>query len=170
MKAVTIVIVISLAAALAWANWPIVPLPAGLKADRIVVTKSTRTADLFHGGQKLRSYRVSLGRNPVGPKEREGDGKTPEGLYRVVEHKLNSSFHRALRVSYPEQRDIQRAAQLRVSHGSDIMIHGIRNGLGLLGRIHRVTDWTAGCIAVTNAEIDQISAAVDDGTVVEIRP
>ncbi|PTY07068.1 hypothetical protein DB347_09570 [Opitutaceae bacterium EW11] len=170
MRAVAIIVVISVVAALVWANWPIPALPAGTKADRIVITKSSRTLDLVRAGQTLRSYRVSLGKAPAGPKEREGDGKTPEGLYRITEHKRNSSFHRALRISYPEKRDIQRAARAGVSSGSDIMIHGIRTGLGAVGRMHRVWDWTAGCIAVTDSEIEQIWSAVDDGTVVELRP
>ncbi len=170
MRAVSAIVVVLVLATVVWANWPSEATPVGAKADRVVVVKSRRVLELFRGDQILRSYRVSLGKVPAGAKDREGDGKTPEGLYRVTEHKRNSSFHRALRLSYPEQRDIERAAALGVPPGSDIMIHGIRNGLGYAGRMHRFADWTAGCIAVTNSGIEQIWSAVDDGTIVEIRP
>lgn len=156
-------------ALLAWANWPVDDLPSGARADRIVVAKSQRTLTLFRAGQPLRVYPVALGRAPVGAKEREGDRKTPEGLYRIVEHKRASAFHRALRVSYPEDRDLARAQRLGVDPGGDIMVHGLHNGLGWIGRLHRNFDWTAGCIAVTDAEIEQIYAAVPDGTPIEIR-
>jgi len=154
---------------LTWANWPVEELPSGVKADRVVIEKGARTLTLLRGSAVIRQYRVSLGRAPVGPKEREGDKKTPEGIYRIVEHKQASAFHRALRVSYPGEVDVERARKMNVDPGSDIMIHGIRNGLGVLGRLHRLVDWTAGCIALTDAEIEQIYAAVPDGTVVEIR-
>jgi len=160
----------AIAVVLGWASWPSSPLPDKAKVDRIVVDKSLRTLTLFAGAKPLKTYKVSLGRAPIGPKEKEGDMKTPEGLYRIIAHKPDSSFHRALRVSYPEERDLLRARVAGVSPGSDIMIHGIRNGLGLLGSLHRNLDWTAGCIALTNSEIDQIYAAVADDTVVEIRP
>lgn len=155
--------------ALTWANWPADTLPAGTVADRIVVVKSRRELTLYRGSTLVKRYEISLGRVPVGPKEREGDKKTPEGTYRITEHKRDSAYHLALRVSYPEPKDILHASQLGVSPGSDIMVHGIRNGFGLIGRFHRTLDWTAGCIAVTNPEIREIFAAVPDGAVIEIR-
>ncbi len=158
-----------LLATLAWANWPVDDLPPGTIADRVLVQKSARTLTLLRNGHPLRVYAVALGPASVGPKEREGDKKTPEGLYRIVEHKRASAFHRALRVSYPESHDIARARQLGVDPGGDIMVHGLHNGLGWLGRAHRLFDWTAGCIAVTNTEIEQIFTAVPDGTPIEIR-
>lgn len=163
-------ILVILAGVLLWANGSGAPLPSGAKADRIRVIKSTRTLELLHEGRVLKSYRISLGPHPIGAKEREGDGKTPEGVYRIVEHKKGSSFHRALRVSYPEERDVQRAKELHVSPGSAIMIHGIMNRLGFIGKLHLIHDWTAGCMAVTNSEIEEIWEAVDDGTIVEICP
>jgi murein L,D-transpeptidase YafK len=165
-----LILVLSFAGLLTWANWPTSTLPGGAKADRIVVEKARRTLTLFAGTQPLKQYTVSLGHSPVGPKEKEGDKKTPEGHYRIVAHKTDSAFHRALRISYPEARDLSRAQATGTNPGSDIMVHGIRNGLGLLGRLQRSVDWTAGCIALTNSEIDQIFAAVADGTIVEIRP
>jgi murein L,D-transpeptidase YafK len=156
-------------AVLAWANWPIQKLPAGTKADSIVIEKSARKLSVVVGGSVVKTYEVSLGRNPVGPKEREGDKKTPEGSYRVIEHFRPSAFHRALRLSYPEPRDVERARAQGVPPGSDIMIHGIRNGFGFIGKIHLFRDWTAGCIAVRNSEIEELWDAVSDVTPVEIK-
>ena len=153
----------------AWENRPLSAPLRDLAADSILIEKGSRTMTLLRDGVPLKTYRVALGRNPVGPKERQGDGKTPEGTYRIVGHLEQSAFHRALRLSYPEPKDVRHANALGVSPGSDIMIHGIRNGLGWLGRLQRRIDWTQGCVAVTNPEIEEIWAAVPDGTPVEIR-
>jgi murein L,D-transpeptidase YafK len=146
------------------------PLPANVTAERVLVEKSVRRLTLLRNGTLLKTYRVALGRAPVGPKEQEGDQRTPEGTYRIDFHKEDSDYHRALHVSYPEQRDIDRAAASGVSPGSDIMIHGLPNGRGWIGAFHRRSDWTAGCIAVTDFEIEEIWRAVPDGTPIEIRP
>ena len=146
------------------------PLVSNAIADRVLVEKAARRLTLLRGGTPLKIYRVALGRAPVGPKEQEGDQRTPEGAYLIDFHKADSDFHRALHLSYPEQRDIDHAAARGVSPGCDIMIHGIRNGLGWVGAFHRRTDWTAGCIAVTDFEIEEIWRAVPDGTPIEIRP
>jgi murein L,D-transpeptidase YafK len=146
------------------------PLPANATADRVLVEKSARRLTLLQNGVALKSYRVALGGAPVGLKEREGDSRTPEGFYRIDFHKADSDYHRALHVSYPEERDIDRATAGGYPPGSDIMIHGIRNGMGWIGAFHRRTDWTAGCIAVTDFEIEEIWRAVADGTPIEIRP
>jgi murein L,D-transpeptidase YafK len=146
------------------------PQPLDGPADRVVVEKAQRRLTLYRGGTALRSYRVALGSQPAGPKTRAGDGRTPEGLYLVDGHKPDSAFHRVLHLSYPNAADRARAAALGVAPGGDIMIHGIRNGLGWLGPLHRQLDWTRGCIALTDAEIDEIAVAVPDGTPVEIRP
>lgn len=159
-----------LGALLIWAHWPASALPLDQPVDRIAIEKSARRLTLLYHDAVVRQYSVALGRNPAGPKEREGDRKTPEGIYHIVEHKRPSGFHLALRLSYPEERDRARARSLGASPGSDIMIHGIKNGLGFIGRMHRCFDWTAGCIAVTNPEIEEIGRLVADGTVVEIRP
>jgi murein L,D-transpeptidase YafK len=146
------------------------PLPSGITADRVLVEKAVRRLTLLQGDTPLKTYRVALGRAPVGPKEQEGDQRTPEGVYLIDFHKEDSDYHRALHVSYPEQRDIDRAAAVGVPPGCDIMIHGIRNGMGWIGAFHRRTDWTAGCIAVTDFEIEEIWRAVPDETPIEIRP
>jgi len=158
------------AGVLAWANWPAESLATGTIADRVVVWKSKRQLELYANGRLLKRYAVSLGRNPVGPKLQEGDNRTPEGLYTAELHNPHSSFHLALKVPYPSPADRAAAAKRGVAPGSDIMIHGMANGLGLIGRFHRRVDWTAGCIAVTNSEIDEIYRAVPDGTAIEIRP
>ena len=169
-KRIALVLLLVFGAAMAWANWPTSSLPEDTKVDRVLMEKARRTLTLFRGQQALKRYRVSLGGQPVGAKEREGDNKTPEGTYRIVEHKRDSSYHRALRISYPEARDLRRASAAQVDPGCDIMIHGMKNGLGLVGRWHRLFDWTAGCIALTNSEMDQMFTLVTDGTPVEIRP
>jgi len=146
------------------------PLPTNSAADRVLVEKAARRLTLLHSGAPLKTYRVALGRAPIGPKEQEGDQRTPEGTYLIDFHKKDSDFYLALHVSYPERRDIDRAAANGVSPGGDIMIHGIRNGMGWVGAFHRRTDWTAGCVAVTDFEIEEIWRAVPDGTPIEIRP
>jgi murein L,D-transpeptidase YafK len=111
-----------------------------------------------------------LGEGGLEPKEREGDARTPEGHYIVDSRNAASHYHKALHISYPGTEDRQRAAKLGVSPGGAIMIHGLPNGMAWLGATHRFYDWTLGCIAVTDAEIDEIWKLVPDGTPVEIRP
>lgn len=138
--------------------------------DRVIVNKAKRELLLMHAGNMVRSYRVALGRNPVGPKTKQGDGKTPEGIYSISGRNAASAFHRALRVSYPNSADRAQAKRLGVAPGGDIMIHGLPNGQGHIGKAHLQSDWTEGCIAVTNAEIEEIWGLVRDGTKVEINP
>jgi murein L,D-transpeptidase YafK len=139
-------------------------------ADRIVVEKSKRVMRLMRGSEVLKTYRVALGGQPVGPKERQGDHKTPEGSYVVDSKRPNSQFHHALHISYPGAADRDRARKLGVSPGGDVEIHGLGAKWGWVGAAHRQTDWTDGCIAVTNEEIDEIWPLVEVGTPVEIRP
>jgi len=162
--------VAALAVLLLGANWPVPRLAAGMVADRVVVRKARHRLELYARGKLLKDYVVSLGRHPEGRKEREGDQGTPEGWYAVEAHKPDSSFHRALKISYPSAADRLAAEKRGVSPGGDIMIHGIRNGLAPLGRMQRWVDWTAGCVAVTNPEIEEIYRAVPDGTPVEFVP
>jgi murein L,D-transpeptidase YafK len=146
------------------------PLPPGTTIDRILVEKSARKLSLFRDDKRLKSYRVALGRNPVGPKEQEGDMKTPEGIYEIDSRNPQSDYHLALHVSYPSDEDMARAAARGVNAGFDIMIHGIANGRGWIGAFHRLHDWTAGCIAITDEEIEELWRVTPDGTTVEIRP
>jgi murein L,D-transpeptidase YafK len=140
------------------------------QADRIVIVKSERTMTLFRKGQVLKTYKVALGYAPVGPKMRRGDYKTPEGLYTIDSRNPGSHYHLALHISYPNAADRERAKKARVDPGDAIMIHGLPEGEGWLGALHRKVDWTWGCVAVTDHEIEEIWSMVPLGTVVEIKP
>lgn len=146
------------------------PLPSGSSATRIVIFKSKRELQLVSGDKVLKTYKVALGTEPVGAKQCQGDGRTPEGTYSIAGRNPKSQFHRALRVSYPNADDKARAAKAGCAPGGDIMIHGLPNGYGWIGAGHTKKDWTAGCIAVTDAEIEEIWKAVPDGALVEIHP
>jgi murein L,D-transpeptidase YafK len=154
-----------IAALVLWVNVPAPALPQGAVADHIVVEKSARRLTLYAHGKPLKSYAVALGAEPAGAKQREGDNRTPEGLYTIDAKNAASRFHKALHISYPNPLDRARAAT-----GGDIMIHGLPNGLGFLGRAQRLRDWTAGCIALTNRDVDEVWRAVPAGTPIEIRP
>ena len=145
-------------------------LPPGTVADRVIIRKQAHTLTLYRGNRLLKTYRVALGPNIEGPKEREGDGRTPEGTYVIDSRKRDSAFHRALHISYPNEDDRRRARRAGASPGGAIMIHGLPNGMGALGRAHAVRDWTEGCIAVTNDEIEEIWRVVPNGARVVIRP
>lgn len=149
-------------------NWH--PLRAGTTIDRIVVAKSAKRLSIFRNGKQIKSYRIALGRNPIGAKQAEGDMKTPEGIYKIDGRNAQSSFHLALHISYPSDEDNKRAAARGVSAGSDIMIHGIQNGRGWIGAFHRWKDWTAGCIALTDEEVEELWRVTPDGTTIEIHP
>ena len=140
------------------------------KADLIVVVKSRREMTLMSGGKLIKTYKVALGTEPVGAKEREGDHKTPEGHYTIDAKIENSRFHRALHLSYPNDADRERARKLGVNPGGAVEIHGLGDKYGWVGALHRQTDWTDGCVAVTNEEIDEIWPMVTVGTPVDIRP
>lgn len=150
--------------------YPSPKLPRGSVIDRLVVYKSKRRMEVWNGNTLLKTYTVSLGKNPVGHKEFEGDCKTPEGFYTINERNANSAYHKNLGVSYPNDKDIAHAASLGKSPGGHIKIHGLRNGRGYIGKFHRWKDWTAGCIAVTNDEVDELYAAVKENAVIEILP
>jgi murein L,D-transpeptidase YafK len=140
------------------------------RADQIMIVKSSRTMTLLRGGEILRTYKVALGGQPVGPKTRQGDNKTPEGKYTIDARNQHSQFHLALHVSYPNADDRARARKLGVNPGGDIFIHGLPPGWAWLGAAHRQRDWTLGCIAVPNSEIEEIWAMTPVGTRVEIKP
>ena len=126
--------------------------------------------ELMSGGRVLKTYKIALGSEPVGPKTWQGDHRTPEGTFVIDRRNAQSQFHRSLHISYPRPEDRERARHLGVSPGGDIFIHGLPNGYGLVGAAHRLRDWTDGCIAVTDQEIEEIWRMVDDGTTVEIHP
>jgi len=145
------------------------PSPA-LTADSIVVEKSRHRLSLYHRGALVRTYLVALGQQPVGDKVRIGDMRTPEGLFRIEARNPDSRYHLALRISYPDAAHRDRARTLGVSPGGDIMIHGLPRQYAMVGAAHRDFDWTEGCIAVTNEEIEEIWSAVPVGTPIDIKP
>jgi murein L,D-transpeptidase YafK len=139
-------------------------------ADKILIEKKERRLSLISKGNVLKTYKIALGGNPSGPKERQGDNKTPEGTYFIDSRDKNSRYHMSLHISYPNDIDKKRVKELGVSPGGDIMIHGIKNGYSSVGDLHTEYDWTKGCIAVTDEEIEEIEKLVPNGTIVEIRP
>jgi murein L,D-transpeptidase YafK len=142
----------------------------GPQVTRIAVFKDDRVMKLYHHDEVLKTYRIDLGFTPAGHKQIEGDGRTPEGRYLIDRRNPNSQFHLSLGISYPNPEDIQRAREMNKSPGGDIFIHGeTRRGfMGLFGGTN--DDWTAGCIAVTNTEMERIYAMVQTGTVIDIYP
>jgi murein L,D-transpeptidase YafK len=144
--------------------------PATVKVDSVLILKKDHVLELLSAGKVVRSYKVALGSGGLAPKQREGDARTPEGSYVIDSRNAASQYHKALHISYPNPDDRKRAARLGVAPGGAVMIHGLPNGKGFIGPAHRLYDWTLGCIAVTDPEIDEIWALVPVGTPVEIRP
>jgi murein L,D-transpeptidase YafK len=146
----------------------VTPLDTEQRADKIVVSKSDHTMTLMSKGKALRVYKVALGRGPNGPKEHQGDHKTPEGEYVIDQKNPQSRFHLALHVSYPNELDRKRATDRGRDPGGAIMIHGVEKQFAWLGSLQHEVDWTDGCIAVTNPEIEEVYRLVPAGTPVEI--
>lgn len=141
------------------------------KADKVVVWKSKREMNLIRQGKLLKTYRIALGNQPIGHKVREGDERTPEGLYSLDWRNSKSTCYKSLHISYPNEQDRNRAKSLGVSPGGSVMVHGLFNGWGWIGNLfHPWKDWTNGCVAVSNPEMDEIWQAVDNGTPIEIKP
>ena len=138
--------------------------------DRIIVEKSKRTMTLLKQDREVRIYKIALGRDPVGPKVMQGDNKTPEGIYYVDYKVPNSVYHRALHLSYPSPDDVERARALGVPPGGSIMIHGMKPDKFWMGDVQYLFNWTNGCIALTNREIEEVWVLVPPWTPVEIRP
>jgi len=140
------------------------------KADLVVVYKHERVLQLKRAGEVLRTFPIALGREPNGPKLQEGDGRTPEGVYTLDWRNPTSQFHRSIHVSYPRPKDAEHAMRWGVSPGGQIMLHGLPNGMAADRVGHPRRDWTEGCIALTNEEIEEIWARVEDGTTIIIYP
>jgi len=138
-----------------------------LRADLVVVSKKKREMLLLRGESVLRTYRIALGREPVGAKRQEGDGRTPEGRYTIDWRNARSKYHLSLHISYPDAADGARAREAGVDPGGDIMIHGLMIH-GLRDGVRMEGDWTQGCIAVTDAEMDEIWGLVGEGTAIWI--
>jgi len=150
--------------------YPEPELAKGMEIDSLVLLKSERNLFVYSAGKLLKVYKVALSSQSTGRKEIEGDKKTPEGSYTINDKNPNSGYHKNLGVSYPNQTDIEYAKKLGKPPGDNIKIHGIRNGMGFIGKFHRWRDWTIGCIAVTDAEIDELYNAVKIGAKIEIKP
>lgn len=140
-----------------------------IHADKVVVVKNEKLLLLLRKGEVLRSYKVSIGRNP-GRRVRQGDNRTPEGLYVIDRRNPRSSYYKALHISYPNAFDVRIATKLGVSPGGEVSIHGLPSGFEDLGASHADLNWTRGCIAVSNEEMDEIWELVADGTPVNIIP
>jgi murein L,D-transpeptidase YafK len=153
-------------------------MPAAFRRDRHTCRLPiwSRSSNLnvswccLNRGKPLKTYQVALGGNPAGPKREQSDHRTPEGRYIIDFHNRRSAFHLALHISYPSAEDRRQGARRGVAPGGAIMIHGLRNGRGWVGEAHRLRDWTNGCIAVTDSEIEEIARAVPDGTPIVIYP
>jgi murein L,D-transpeptidase YafK len=141
-----------------------------LHADRVLVLKKERTLQLLSQGRVIKTYKVALGGEPVGAKTRQGDHKTPEGVYVLDSRNAHSQFYKSIHISYPSARDRASARSNGVSPGGDVFVHGLPKGYEWVGSSHRLKDWTDGCVAITNQEIDEIWGAVANGTPIEIRP
>jgi murein L,D-transpeptidase YafK len=145
-------------------------VPPQLLADRVLVRKSERRLYLMHGETVLRSYRVALGLNPVGPKEQEGDSRTPEGHYLLTRRNPRSEYFLSIQVSYPNDRDMQRARRNRLSPGGSVMIHGLPNELRREPTYYEKRDWTDGCIAVSDSDMLEIWLMTPPDTPIDILP
>jgi murein L,D-transpeptidase YafK len=144
--------------------------PAAAQADLVEIFKGERRMELKREGRLLKRYRVALGFAPERHKEREGDGRTPEGRYSIDARNPKSAFHLSLRVSYPDDKDRAQAQAFGVAPGGDIYIHGQPNGWRKFLVGHRRKDWTTGCVAVSNAEIREVWSLVPIGADVVIHP
>lgn len=151
-----------------WANLDLNTPSTHEKADKVVVFKAKRILQLIKDNKVIFQCRVSLGDAPLGHKEKEGDEKTPEGNY-SLDWRKKSLFHKAIHISYPNKTDMENANRKGVSPGGVIMIHGIKNNLEWIGKLHLLDDWTNGCIAVTNREMDIIWNQIENNTPIEIK-
>jgi murein L,D-transpeptidase YafK len=144
------------------------PSSESTQADKVLVLKGERKLLLLKGDQVLKTYTVALGANPIGPKTTKGDSKTPEGTYVLDRHNPHSQYHRSIHISYPNADDMARAKKLHVPTGGDLFIHGLPNDFD--GPDQQYGDWTDGCIALTNSDIEEIWQRIPDGTPIQIKP
>lgn len=145
-------------------------LYAANKADMVRVVKSEKRLYLLKQDEVFASYPVKFGANPEGHKQEQGDEKTPEGLYFLTYKNSNSAFYRSIHISYPNAVDQEKARSLGVDPGGDIMIHGQANGWEWASFVTQLVNWTDGCIALTNSNMDLVWNAIEPGTPIEILP
>jgi murein L,D-transpeptidase YafK len=141
-----------------------------VRVDRVVVYKHEHKLVLMAQGKEVKSYRVALGGRPVGAKKRQGDHRTPEGSYVLDSRSERSHFYKAYHISYPNADDRAAARRLRVSPGGSIMLHGLPKDYAWVGKAHTLHDWTDGCIAVTDEEMDELWGLLRVGTAIDIKP
>ncbi|MCH4294043.1 L,D-transpeptidase family protein [Shewanella sp. 3B26] len=142
----------------------------GQKVDLVVVNKSDAQMQVFYRGELIKSYRIAMGDNPKGHKLKEGDQRTPQGRYILDFKKADSAYYRSIHISYPNEEDLLRASALGISPGGAIMIHGQDPKSPLSAEEAQKYNWTNGCIAVTNKEMDELWQLIDPGTPIEIWP
>jgi murein L,D-transpeptidase YafK len=138
--------------------------------DRVIVYKHERMLVLLSKGKEMKSYRIALGGEPIGPKMQQGDHRTPEGFYALDSRNAGSHYYKAFHISYPNSKDRAIAKKLGLSPGGDIMLHGLPKEYAWVGKSHTLHDWTDGCIAVTNEEMDELWKLIRVGTPIEIKP
>lgn len=176
MKRLLRLLALVLLTGVAWMAWQaFAPRPAPPpqsaavdRIDRILIEKSARRLTASRDGETVLEFPIALGFAPAGDKEQEGDGKTPEGIFRIDRRNPNSAYHLSLGINYPQPDDRARAQAAGVSPGGDIFIHGQPNAVGNL--VTLPGDWTAGCIAVSNEQMETLWRLAEIGTEVEIRP
>jgi murein L,D-transpeptidase YafK len=145
-------------------------LPKGIKIDKMIVYKSKRKLLAYSNDKLIKTYKIALGRQPIGAKQYQGDRKTPEGIYYINDKNPNSVCYKNVGISYPNKKDIEKAKALGKPTGGDIKIHGLPNRLGFIGKFFRRVDWTNGCIAVTDKEMEELYHAIKMGAQIEIKP
>lgn len=167
-KLVKYLLLIVLIILLVYYFYPGKQLDTSKKIDKIIVLKSKRKLEIYSEGELIKTYKISIGRQPKGKKQFEGDMKTPEGVYTIDSKNPHSSYHLNLGISYPNKEDKAYAEMQGKSPGGLIKIHGLKNGFGFIGKFHRWFDWTQGCIALTNKEIEELYEHTPIGTIIEI--
>lgn len=145
------------------------PINKNVIIDKILVYKSEHKMEIYEKNKLVKTYKIAIGRGGEGAKEFEGDEKTPEGLYFINSKNKESGYHNNLGISYPNEVDIKRCKKINKPTGGDIKIHGLKNGFGFIGKFHLLFDWTLGCIALSNEEIDELSQHTPIGTIIEIK-
>ena len=143
-------------------------IPSDANVDKVYVDKSERVLKLLSGDRVIKTYHIALGDSPAGHKRQQGYERTPTGTYKLDYKNEKSSYYRSIHVSYPNASDKVQARKRGVSPGGDIMIHGQKNGFGHLAAVTQKRDWTDGCIAVTNDEMDEIMSVYQAGMPIEI--
>ncbi|GAK82626.1 uncharacterized protein conserved in bacteria [Vibrio ponticus] len=141
-----------------------------ITVNKVTVDKSKRRLYLLDNDKVVREFRIALGKRPLGHKRYEGDQRTPEGVYKLEYVMEDSQFYRSIHISYPNEQDLAKASRLNLNPGGNIKIHGQKNGESRPSKFVQSFDWTDGCIALSNEEMDEFLSLVKVGTPIEIRP